>query len=237
MEVPAGTVHLWWQDVDAVGSGEALALLDGVERERYARFRRERDRDRFAGRRALLRHVLGAYTGLAPGDVPLATTAAGRPVCRALHGLEFNCSSSRSLAVVAVGPQERLGVDVEYRPDGAWERFPVRRYLAEGEIAALNGLPEAKATRRAAAAWALKEAVAKAVGTGLSLPPAEMVLEGDPARPSVRMTGAWEPHASERWRAALVEDDPTRVAAVAVDGAWEETVSRVWGEPSSAPSA
>jgi 4'-phosphopantetheinyl transferase len=237
VEVPPATVHLWWLDVATVHPGEALALLDGAERERHARFRRERDRDRFAGRRALLRRVLGSYTGLAPGDVPIETTPEGRPVCGALEALEFNCSSSGSLAVVALGPQARLGVDLEYRPDGAWEPFPVRRYLAEEEIAALAGLAAAEGIRRAAQAWTLKEAIAKAVGTGLSLPPAEIVLEGDLTRPSVRMLGPWEPYASEHWRAALVESDRTRVAAVAVDGAWEDTVARVWGEPPSAPSA
>lgn len=228
MDVPDATVHLWWLDVDTVEPAEALALLDGAERERHARFQRDRDRDRFAGRRMLLRGVLAGYTGIAPGDVPIENTPEGRPLCPALDSLEFSCSSSRSLAVVAVGPQRRLGVDLEYRPDGAWEPFPVRRYLAEAEIDALRGLPAAEGVRRAAAAWVVKEAVAKAVGTGLALPLAEMVLSGEVVEPSVDFRGPWTEYASDGWRAALVADDRTRVAAIAADGAWEETVQRRW---------
>jgi 4'-phosphopantetheinyl transferase len=233
LAVPAGAVHLWWADLDRMDQEECVALLDAAERERHERFRFERDRARFAGRRALLRRVLAAYTGLAAQAVPVAVTAAGKPFSSALDGLDFSCSSSRPLAVVALGAYERLGVDVEYRPDGSWEAFPVRRYLSTGEIAALEGLGEEEATRRAARAWVLKEAIAKAVGTGLSLPPGEIELAGEPARPDLRLGGPWAEHASEGWRAGLVEDDPTRVAAVAVDGVWHETVARTWpAEPS-----
>ena len=234
--VPPATVHLWWADLGAE-DGDAAAslldaaerLLDAAERERHARFQHERNRASFAGRRALLRRVLAAYTGLAPEAVPISVTGEGKPFSEALEGLDFSCSSSRSLAVVAIGAYERLGVDVEFRPDGVWEPFPVRRYLAEAEIAALRGLAEGDAIRRAARAWVLKEAIAKAVGTGLSHSPSQIELAGDLSRPEVRMLGPWEQYASDGWHAALVADDPTRVAAVAVDGPWEETVSRVWG--------
>ena len=203
-------------------------MLSAAERERAQRRHRERDRRRVVIRRAVLRRLLGGYLDLPARDVPLEVGANGKPICPAAPRLAFNCSSSNGVAVYAFASDCALGVDVEHRPDGTWEEFPVARYLSGPERERLRDLPGEIAIRNAARAWAAKEAVAKAVGVGLSLPIRELELDGDSTSPRVTMAGGWLPHASPDWSVRFVADDDHRVAAIACDSPIARVVESEW---------
>jgi 4'-phosphopantetheinyl transferase len=153
-----GEVHVW-----------ALAL-GSAERGRDARLATADTRRRLELRRAGLLRVLAGYLGVRPDEVVVDRTCArcgdpehGKP--RVPGGsLEFSTAATRDIAVVAVTSGGRLGVDVE--PAGA----------VEGALA--GGLPATLFTdgeRRAVAdgaltletLWLRKEALSKAIGTGL----------------------------------------------------------------------
>jgi 4'-phosphopantetheinyl transferase len=189
---------------------------------------RERDRRRATLRRAVLRQLLGGYLDIPPADVHLETGEHGKPSCTAAGSLGFNCSSSHGLAVFAFAADGRIGVDVEYRPDAVWEDFPIRKYLSDRERERLSELPPRLARRRAAEAWVTKEALVKAIGSGLSLPPTQLELEGDPERPRVRWSDDWASQSSAEWRVRVVDADRRRIAAVALDTDHSHTVARFW---------
>lgn len=189
-EPRAGEVHLWWADLDEVG---------GPEDERPAARRR-------AARREVLRRLVGAYSGLAPRAIELEAGPHGKPTCPAAPDLAFNCSSSGPVALCAFGRDLCIGVDVEYRADGRFEEMPVRRYMTEREREAFDPVRT----------WVLKEAVAKAIGVGLDLPPFGIEVERLEPAPAVRLTGEWAEVGGARWHVRFVGDE-RRVAALATD--------------------
>ena len=177
-----------------------------------------------AARRAALRGLLGAYLGVPPAGVPLVEPGRGKPACPG-SGLEFSTSHSGPWTAMAVTAGARVGVDVEFRADGVWEPFPVDLFLSPAEQ---DRLPESGLARRVAELWAMKEAVAKAIGTGLDPGPSELELVHDGQQVAVRLHGPWEPWASPGWDVRLVDSDAARICAIAVDGAWRRTSSRRW---------
>src|SRR5262249_16331888 len=99
-------IELCWIDLDA----DAPDVLDASERERAARFAREREGRRWAAGRAALRALLGERLGLAPQEVEFAYGPRGKP---ATAGVRFNLSHAGGLALVALCGEREVGVDVE----------------------------------------------------------------------------------------------------------------------------
>jgi 4'-phosphopantetheinyl transferase len=220
--IPAdGTAEVWWarrQDAAANLPG----LLDGAERERWAAYRRDADRERFLVGCALAKTVLAACTGQRPAEVRFdrACRQCGKPHGKpVLQGgdVEFSVSHSGDLVAVAVAAAP-VGVDVEQledRPRGD----PValgRVVLAEPEREALGALAPAARARAFLVAWTRKEAVTKAQGDGLRVPFREVVVTEAAAAPRLL---AW-PYPQEPGRVSLLDLDPEPgyVAALAVLG-------------------
>jgi 4'-phosphopantetheinyl transferase len=115
--------------------------------------------------RAALRVAVANELGLRPDLVPLATTPLGRPVVATPEGLDVSCSAGGELGIVAVG-RRRIGIDVE--AVAPWSAGVLDEgWLAAEEQRALVRLPEAARAVAVARCWTQKEAVLKALGTGL----------------------------------------------------------------------
>ncbi len=153
---------------ETVGS----AWLDSAERSRSDRFQHAPARRHFVLCRAALRSLLCTHLGYdnarlsfgaADGGKPFALVD-GRPV-----EVGFNVSHSGRHGLIAVAPAGRVGVDLE-------ERVP--RHDLDRLIEAVFG-PDERTDLAAVAGddrirlffrlWTLKEAVAKALGTGFSV--------------------------------------------------------------------
>jgi 4'-phosphopantetheinyl transferase len=171
-----GTAEVWWaRRQDAAPS--LLALLDHAERERWAAYRRDADRERFLVGCGLAKTVIAARTGQRPTEVSFDRTCrlCGRP-----HGkpamrrgdLEFSVAHSGDLVAVAVAAVP-VGVDVEqlegrpYEVGGGDPDALARMVLADEERAALAAVPPSGRARAFLVAWTRKEAVTKAKGDGL----------------------------------------------------------------------
>lgn len=138
--------------------------------------------------RAALRTVLGRELGCAPPDVPLTTTPYGRP-CLDLPApvWDVNCTGSDDLGLVVVARGARIGIDVE--SVAPWtEDVWAEGWLSPVEVTALRALPAAERAVAATRCWTQKEAVLKAAGTGLSLPPS--AVPTSPGRARIR-SGEW----------------------------------------------
>jgi 4'-phosphopantetheinyl transferase len=164
-------VHLWLDEVDAHRAIDTLTeQLDGAEMARAGRFRFERDRTRFVARRAFLRTVLARYIGVAPAKIRYRVSPKGRPELESAFGISFSASHSFGLAVVAVARDRLVGVDLErIRP------IPDVLGLAAGvcspsERAHLRSMSQASRAEAFLSLWTRKEAYAKAIGQGLSMP-------------------------------------------------------------------
>jgi len=165
--VTRGVVKLWWASVreSRTWIEEHERILDDEERERAARFRVEGARRRFVTGRVMLRRVLSHATGVSPEHLCFAFGAHGKP--RLVDGGPcFNLAHSGDAVVLAVAEDE-VGVDVEeLRPLSTMDRL-ARRICTPRELAEL---PDLGAGARSAALlrlWTAKEAVLKALGSGI----------------------------------------------------------------------
>ncbi len=179
-------VHLWWGRMDAVENLDGVrGWLSDDERGRAERFRREADARAFVFRRTFLRSVLARYAGVEPAQLRFELGEFGKPsLPGALARVRFNSSSSGERVLVGVTGGREIGVDVE-RAD---ERFLApeelsrlaRRVLTGEEQVALGRLTEAQRAYAFLRLWTRKEALLKALGTGLSREPNTVAVGLEP---------------------------------------------------------
>lgn len=168
-------LHVWAVEIDdvPVPSAKLWAPLADDERDRAERFRFDQPRDRFVAARVALRHLLSGYLGVGPAEVGFVYDAHGKPSldpARHQTDLQFNLAHSGGLAVVAVSTRCDVGADVEClravrQPDGI-----AQRYFHPSEAAEVLAGGDDQLIDRFFRCWTRKEAVIKAIGTGLQFP-------------------------------------------------------------------
>jgi len=182
-------VHLWWRRIGmGEGSAAARAWLSDDERRRCERFHREQDARAFAARRVFLRSVLASYLGRRPGELVFESNAWGKPtLVRPAVDLAFNLSRSGERMLLGVTWGRELGVDVERVDprlrDGEELSTLSARVLTPAERACFSSLPDDERPAAFVRAWARKEAVLKALGTGLSRAPSSVEVGLQPLGP------------------------------------------------------
>lgn len=147
-------------------------FLSAEERARADRFVFARDRNRFVAARSALRRALANMLSIAPEQVRFRYGSHGKPaLAYPLDGPEFNLSHSENRALVAVGGAHPIGVDLEAcKPFAEMDDVAATVFTPkEFSHYASGGNVETRATTFFRF-WARKEAVLKALGTGLSLP-------------------------------------------------------------------
>lgn len=153
-------------DLDAVTVDTAL-LSDG-ERERVARKATDTLRQRQAASFQSVRLTLAAVVGGDPAALAFRIRDSGKPVL-VDNDLRFNVSHSGGVGMLAWGPRE-LGADVEAliaRPTDAL----AEEILSPAELAAWRALGAGKQQEALTRTWTRKEALLKAMGSGLRIPP------------------------------------------------------------------
>ena len=163
---------VWWAAPVAPADAPGLvAVLDGHERDRLGRFRRPADQARYLAAHALVRLVLADAVGR-----PAAALGFDRSCrCGAQHGKPvlpggpgFSLTHAGDLVGVAVHPGGEVGLDVERV-----------RELGDlpGMLAHVCSPQESAADADAFfTLWTRKEALLKAVGTGLATPMTAITL-------------------------------------------------------------
>jgi 4'-phosphopantetheinyl transferase len=175
-EFPADELQVWQAEADdPLWIARAPEILNAEELGRAERFHFAADRERFLTGRAFLRSLLGECVSLRPSEVPLRVSLSGKPELDPDRisdpedaALRFNLSHSGQCVLVVLAWGREVGVDVETTRAYPDVHELARRYFTATESALLDGLDVADATRVFLAIWARKEAVLKAMGTGLS---------------------------------------------------------------------
>ena len=158
-------------------------LLSGPEAQRAARFRLQADRDRFVLATALLRTTVTRQTGGDPAELEVNRSCER---CGAQHGrprlpgtgLAASISHSGDVVAVALTAGLPVGVDVE--------AISARDY--EALVPRVCTAAERQFVRTAEdffAYWTKKEAVLKAIGTGLRTPMTAVAVTPPGAAPEV----------------------------------------------------
>jgi len=213
--MPSG-VHVWQlvlaTDVvdDAVTEQKyqrLLSLLAVDERVRCQRYHRLADRLRYAVMRAALRHLIADHLQLPAHCIQLGSTPFGKPCLLAPAAqLQFNLSHSQQLGLIALSAQRPVGVDIEALAN-THQQQALQNVFSPREQAYCLQHPHAAAWTQL---WTGKEAVLKALGTGLttalttlSVLPVATGFEVSLAEPTSPPIQAWPLPVADGYQAAL----------------------------------
>lgn len=207
LPIPAA-ITTAWLDLDTAPDNLG-AVLDAEERARAAAYRNPRDGRRFVIRRGWLRHLLAAELGEAPQALRFTTGAFGKPSLPLASDLIFSISHSAGQALAAISRQGPVGCDIEARDPAKADPAIAERYFAPPERAELARLADQTWINGFFNAWTRKEAVVKAIGTGLSMPLQAFSVSLTPGEPARVIAGA------PGWRLAALPAPPGFTAALA----------------------
>jgi 4'-phosphopantetheinyl transferase len=212
VEPASAEVHLWEVDLDPEPDEAArrFAATTDAERERAARFWRREDGDRHLSAHGALRLVLAEYLACDPLALRFATGEHGKPFLEDTP-LEFNLSHSSDLALIAVGCERQVGVDVERVRSVPDLEDLAGRVCGTDELATLAALAEPHRAHAFLTMWTRKEALAKATGEGIG----GVMRDG--------RAGAVE---RKPWTVVEVNDLPGYTASVAAEGSGWRVVRR-----------
>ena len=151
---------------------EALEWLDEDERSRLTRLTHPRRRREFVLCRSALRAVLCARLGCANGQLSFRESGRGKPLALLRGGpapISFSVSHSGRHGLLAFARDGRLGVDVEERVARRDLDALIAAVLTPDERAELASSSAGNRIGRFFSLWTIKEALLKALGTGLQL--------------------------------------------------------------------
>ncbi|MGE6697412.1 4'-phosphopantetheinyl transferase family protein [Hyphomonas sp. NPDC076900] len=207
-------VWTWSLDIDEALAAKVSDWLTAEERQRAAAFITPQLQRRWIAARAGMRGILASVLGVGPQAPVFILGRHGRPE---LAGgdcpYSFNLSHSESLAAFSVS-KAAVGVDVEQikaLPEGV-----AGMVFSKAEIAALEAAPEDARAVAFYRYWTAKEAVLKALGTGLSVSGRSFTI--DISRPDApRLVSAdWTDHETQAWQLAAFHPAEGFAGAVAV---------------------
>jgi 4'-phosphopantetheinyl transferase len=208
-----------------------VKVLSQAERERVARYRFEDDRLRSQVAWGLLRILLGRIRGEDPRDIEFVRNEFQKPLLRT--GPSFSMAHSGDWVLLGVAPDGRFGIDVE-APRILPNLFDLARVaFSMDEISELRSYPEADRLKAFFRGWTRKEAFAKAIGGGLSVPLKQFTVT---LAPEVDEALRWVAIPSEEnipWRVRPLPEMPGALSALSWDQALEDVQ---WVDPGSLES-
>ena len=182
-------VHLWWR---RMGETElppsSRTWLSDDERRRLERFQRANDARTYLEKRVFQRSILAAYLGCEPAALEIEPGDDGKPVLVGpFTDLSFNLSRSGDWLLLGLAYGRAVGVDVErvdrwLRDEEELSRLAAR-VLTPLERNCLEQLGRDARPAALVRAWARKEAVLKALGTGLAREPSTVEVGVHPLGP------------------------------------------------------
>lgn len=174
----------------------------------------------YASAHAALRGVTAAYTGQWPAQVRFLRGIHGKPYVAGRPGLRVSLSHTRGMSLVAVSTDGPTGVDVErVRALGDSELLP-ELVFSDWERPRFEAVPARSRAKVLYSYWTCKEAVLKALGTGLTgdLRAVEVDPGEVPGGPVPLRSVPAHPASNRRWGLHLLNLGPHYRAAVAVAG-------------------
>ena len=241
-QLASSDVHVWCASLDVPPdtSARLYATLTDDERNRSARFRFERDRQRFVVAHGVLRDLLGRYLQTEPDRIRYVYNAFGKPDLGPEFGgrLKFNLSHSAGLALIAFAADANVGVDLEYiRAQSDYDEI-ARRFFSAAEVDQLMALlPDHLYAEAFLGCWTKKEAYLKARGEGLATSPDSfsVPLTTGPAPAAVDFR-AGSSGIVPSWSLYTLQPAPGYIGALAIEGSGWRLSQWQW-TPRSSDSA
>ncbi len=166
-------IHVWHIDLDAGRPPDFASVLSRDEIARAERFVFAHHRDRFICGRYAMRCILGDCLGIGGDAVAIVYGPNGKPRLKpgssgGTH-IGFNMAHSEHLALLAIGGVHDIGIDIEILRAPKDIRTFAKSVFSEQENTQFQALASESLVPAFFTCWTQKEAVLKALGTGLTL--------------------------------------------------------------------
>lgn len=200
---------------------QVAEVLSEAEQARAQGFVTDIDRAQYSLSHVALHRLLAEFLDVDLNGVPFHHNRHGKPFLadqQAPGRIYFNLSHSGNHAVIAVGYDRVLGVDVEQLRAIDDLDSLVDRFLSPYESSALRALPPSD--RRAAffRVWTRKEAFVKAEGSGLSFPLHAFDVSVLPDQEAAILRISHDDHDRKHWSLLDLDTPSTCVGAVVAQG-------------------
>ena len=172
LEISSMTIEVWRCPLDLAAdqSDKFNKCLSEQERHRAKQFRFGGKRYQFVTTRARLRPSLSRATGSLASEIEIEVSASGKPfLAGKAHSsdVQFNVSHTDGLALIAITRGQAIGIDVESLEQSVQHTRLAENYFSAKEKNTIAALPSEQVPASFFACWTRKEAVLKAIGTGI----------------------------------------------------------------------
>jgi len=220
LQLSPGHIDLWSAHLD-LPEEQIKVFAKTLDRDEIARAEKFNFPDKYCEyvvTRGLLRLALALVAKMEPEDFQFDYTEHNKPGLKKNdnpEGIAFNVSHSHDYALVAIGVNRNIGVDVEKVRESLDHEKLAQRFFSTAEYAALMQTPVLQRARVFYTIWTRKEAFVKAIGKGISFGLSEFDVTTD--EPALLKTH-WDPEAALQWKMATIHMEENYRAALVSDG-------------------
>jgi 4'-phosphopantetheinyl transferase len=195
-----------------------LSLLSFEEIQHAKSYIFQKHSTHFVIRRAILRIILGFYLNVRPETILIMTDENGKPfVSDCKSNVCFNLSHSNNWAYYAISTEACVGIDIEYVQDQELEKDLATFVLHPEEYKFLGTLSSHQKKDFFYRYWSQKEALVKAIGSGLAHPLSNIHIEfSNPLTPCLISFG--QKDSINNWSLSLIETPPNYIGHIALNG-------------------
>ena len=213
-------VHVWrsWLDPSRGDLNQIKSSLSDDEHDAAKKFHFERDRTRYVMSHGILRKILSQYLSMPPDEIRFTRDEFGKPLLETNPGeIKFNLSHSESMALFSFTQSSSIGVDIEHIHPIKDIHLIAKSFLSSEEMEAFLEIPKEMQQGSFFRVWTRKEALSKAIGTGISMPLEQLEVGVNPEESPVLKISNRELLEPANWQ--LVDLNPAHnyVGAVAVE--------------------
>ena len=169
--------HVWVIGLDQSEESEAhfRDFLSAPELSRANQYYDPIDRKRYTIARGLLRILISHYLDQRPAIIQFEYGEHGKPMLPET-ALRFSKTSSAGLGLIAFCWESELGIDLEQTKQFDDLPFSSKELFSTEEQTVMQKASPSDRRQLFCNAWTRKEAVLKALGTGLSFPPDQLTV-------------------------------------------------------------
>ena len=174
LQAPAACpdLRLWLLDLRGEPQADHWQACDPEERDRATRFKFEVHARRFRAAHAAMRQLMAQQLGVTPANWRWSPGHLGKPHPMFRGWGQFNLSHSEDWGLLAWHPRRPVGVDIEWgKPLSDRDGLAAQQYTAPEQAWLQAGADDDARTQRFYQLWSTKEAVLKALGSGLLVAP------------------------------------------------------------------
>lgn len=204
LNLTSGHIDIWRTslDISTVKVKGYYELLDSEEKTRVNNYKSSKRSNEFIITRGVLRKTIADLFKVPPSSFQFKYTDKDKPFLKTdILGvpLSFNISHSSDHALIAMGFERKLGVDIERIRNNVDFKKLARRFFSKQESEALENYPDTSIPSAFFSCWSRKEAFVKALGDGISFGLSEFTVSIHPEQSEIKLETHYDPLATDDW--------------------------------------